>query len=87
MFTDTEEVTKKGEKLSEAGPVDLTWRVEQMELKLDKILTNPKFYGVIHLPVLTAVPTKGSIGDMVFVGTKLYVCTAANTFTVVGTQT
>lgn len=60
--------------------------IRALERRVSNLLTNPVILGVLKLPIFTAVPTKGSIGDVVVVGTKLYICTAANTFTVVGTQ-
>lgn len=43
--------------------------------------------GIVHFQSFSADPTKCSIGDLAVVGGKLKVCTAANTWTIVGTQT
>jgi len=51
---------------------------------MGRFLTKPD--GRITCPNLSAVPAIGEIGELCVSGGKLYVCTAANTWTVVGTQ-
>lgn len=66
---------------------ELQKEIDELQNQIARLLTNPVVLGVLKMPVYTADPIKGSIGDLVVVGTKLKVCTAANTFTTVGTQT
>lgn len=44
------------------------------------------FNGKLKVPVLTATPTTCDIGEVCCVSGKLRVCSAANTWTIVGTQ-
>ncbi len=41
----------------------------------------------LKVPHLTALPTVGETGEIFEYSGKLYICSATNTFTVVGTQT
>lgn len=42
---------------------------------------------ILHFPNLSATPATCTIGDLCVASTKLNICTATNTWTVVGTQT
>lgn len=44
------------------------------------------FTNRIKVPVFASLPTTGRIGELCVVSGKLYVCSAANTFSLVGTQ-
>jgi len=54
---------------------------------VDPHAANVQIVDVIHLRNFSAVPILGNVGDLVCVAGVLYICTAANTFTKVGTQT
>ena len=43
--------------------------------------------GRLKLPDLGSVPSTCRVGELIVSGGKLYVCSAADTFTIVGTQT
>lgn len=47
------------------------------------------FTNRLRVPVFNSAPTVGEIGDIVCVGTGLYICTSTSplTFTLVGSQT
>lgn len=40
----------------------------------------------LKVPHYSATPSTGEVGEIIEVGGKLYVCSAANTWTIVGTQ-
>lgn len=44
------------------------------------------FTGRIKVPVVSALPATAQIGELVSYSGKLYVCSAANTWVVAGTQ-
>lgn len=44
------------------------------------------FNARLKVPVFTADPATGVVGEIICVGGKLKVCSAANVFTIVGTQ-
>lgn len=46
-----------------------------------------RFNSRIKLPTLSATPATCEVGELCVVSGKVYVCSAANTWTVVGTQT
>lgn len=41
----------------------------------------------LKVPNYAATPATGEVGELIEVGGKLYICSAANTWSVVGTQT
>lgn len=45
-----------------------------------------RFNGRMKVPRVTALPTTCEVGELCEYNGKLYVCSVANTFTIVGTQ-
>lgn len=45
------------------------------------------FNYVLKVPHYASAPTKANVGEIIEVSGKLYICSATNTFTLVGTQT
>lgn len=90
MATDEPKIVpvKLNEVGGEGSQATTEQRLHALETALANILRQSEnVRGSIHFLNLSADPTKGNIGDLVVVGGKLKICTAANTFTIVGTQT
>jgi hypothetical protein len=45
------------------------------------------FTSRLKIPSYTVAPTTAEVGELIEVGGKLYICSSANTFSLVGTQT
>lgn len=60
--------------------------IEQLRLILNQVLSNPKVIGVLELPNFDSDPTHGNVGQLVVVAGVLKICTAADTWTIVGVQ-
>jgi len=45
-----------------------------------------RFINRLRVPVYSADPTTGEVGELICVAGKLKICSSANTFTIVGTQ-
>jgi len=41
----------------------------------------------LKIPHFSDIPTQGEVGELIEVNGKLYICSSANVFTLVGTQT
>lgn len=46
-----------------------------------------RFNGRLKIPRASTVPTTCEVGELVEVSGKAYICSAANTFSLIGTQT
>jgi hypothetical protein len=47
---------------------------------------NSNFTSRLKIPHYATAPTKADVGELIEVGGKLYICSSANTFSLVGTQ-
>ena len=82
-------------------PNDLQRQVDELKLQINELsdvyYSNnftgsqdfnkfSRFNGRLKVPYYATVPTTCEVGEIIEVGGKLRICSATNTFTIVGTQ-
>lgn len=82
-----QELIKRIEKL-EQNLLDLNSEVYSNNFSAHQDFNKTCYFNTrLKVPHYTSTPSTGEVGELIEVSGKLYVCSATNVFTIVGTQT